>query len=148
MTPIGSHGDASEPPTEGRPRVCMHVWNEVRTDERVLRSATALVAAGFDVSILGIERGRPSANGETIRGIHVQHLRVPGWLDAVPLNVGFLVRALWIVVAGTIQLLRTRADVYHAHDSEALPACFIAARLRRGRLVFDAHELPTPLARR
>ncbi len=34
------------------------------------------------------------------------------------------------------------ADVYHALDLPALPACYIAAKLHRKPLIYDAYELP------
>ncbi|GCE20953.1 hypothetical protein KDK_47530 [Dictyobacter kobayashii] len=42
----------------------------------------------------------------------------------------------------TFLLLRTPADIYHAHDVSGLPACYIAACLRRKPLVFESHEMP------
>src|SRR2546430_6109501 len=47
-----------------------------------------------------------------------------------------------MIARGNIYLLSVPADIYQAHDVEALPACYIAARLRRKPLVFDSHELP------
>src|SRR3989442_853323 len=38
--------------------------------------------------------------------------------------------------------MKIPADIYHAHDANALPACFLAAWLRHKPLIFDAHELP------
>ena len=37
--------------------------------------------------------------------------------------------------------LLTSADVYHSHEAYPLPACFVAAKLRGKKLVYDAHEL-------
>lgn len=37
--------------------------------------------------------------------------------------------------------LGTRADVYHAHDLNTLAAASWCARIRRARLVYDAHEI-------
>jgi len=37
--------------------------------------------------------------------------------------------------------LGTKADVYHAHDLNTLSAASWCARLRRARLVYDAHEI-------
>ncbi len=39
--------------------------------------------------------------------------------------------------------LRTKADVYHAHDLNALLMAWTASRLRRARLVYDTHEVAT-----
>src|SRR5262249_38367095 len=42
---------------------------------------------------------------------------------------------------GIWAVLRTPADLYHAQDITALPACYLAALLRRKLLIYDAHEL-------
>ena len=51
-------------------------------------------------------------------------------------------RAARLFIQGTRRLIQTPADIYHAHDIVALPACYLAALLRRKPLIFDAHELP------
>ena len=40
-----------------------------------------------------------------------------------------------------LKLLLMRADAFYANDSDTLPACCWAARLRGKKLLFDAHEL-------
>ncbi|MCP1727869.1 glycosyltransferase involved in cell wall biosynthesis [Natronospira proteinivora] len=42
-----------------------------------------------------------------------------------------------------LALLRTRPDVVHAHDANTLVIGWLAARLSRARLVYDAHEIST-----
>jgi glycosyltransferase involved in cell wall biosynthesis len=122
--------------------VCMHVLGKARTDIRVLREATALAAAGATVSIVDIEGERDRPREEDIQGVRLKHLRSPGWFIPTRFKPWFLVKAFRMLCRGTFALLRTPADAYHAHDFTALPACYIAAVLRRKRLVFDAHELP------
>jgi glycosyltransferase involved in cell wall biosynthesis len=46
------------------------------------------------------------------------------------------------MVYGIATVLRTPADIYHASEITALPACYLAARLRRKPLVFETHEYP------
>jgi glycosyltransferase involved in cell wall biosynthesis len=130
----------------------MHVLNQARNDQRVMRSATALVEAGFTVSIVGVESDRTPPGGEAVGGVCIKHVFMPSWFVPTRFKPWFLVKVVRVVAAGSIRLLREPADVYHAHDAEALPACYVAASLRRKRLVLDAHELPMsrddPLARR
>src|SRR5690242_1194431 len=123
-------------------RVCMHVLGRARTDVRVLREAAALAAAGAAVSIVDIESERDRPREEELQGIWLKHLKSPGWFIRTRFKPWFLVKASRMLCRGAIALLRTPADVYHAHDYTALPACYLAAVLRRKRLVFDAHELP------
>ncbi len=123
-------------------KICMHVTDAAYPDYRVMREATALVEAGFDVSIVDImdERQRPAE--EDIAGVHMKHVIMPEMFIPTRFKPWFLVKALNMIIRGAIRLTRTSTDVYHAHDVKGLPACYIAARLRHKPLVFDSHEIP------
>jgi len=123
-------------------RVCMHVRGVARTDGRVMREATALVAAGFDVSIVDIETDMWRTKNENVDGVHLKHIMKPTWLKAAGSKTARVLRTLQKLVTTTARLCRVPASIYHAHDINALLPCFIAATLRRKRLVFDAHEMP------
>jgi glycosyltransferase involved in cell wall biosynthesis len=122
-------------------RVCMHVQGIARNDARVMREAGALVETGFTVAVVDIEgeAGRPIT--ENIQGIHLEHVLMHNWYISTQFPWS-LIKAAQMFIRTTLRLLRTPTDVYHAHDVPALPACYIAARLRRKPLIFDAHELP------
>jgi glycosyltransferase involved in cell wall biosynthesis len=122
-------------------RVCMHVLETARTDGRVLRAATALKEAGFAVSIVDIENAH-SQKIEDIDGISVKHVNVSNaFMTTRFRRLGFM-RALSLFLRSMLLLMQTPADIYHAHDMTALPACYLVALLRRKPLIFDAHELP------
>jgi glycosyltransferase involved in cell wall biosynthesis len=123
-------------------RVCMHVLEKARTDVRVMREATALAEAGFSVSILDAEGERSVPAEENIQGVCVKHLFKASWFVTTRFKPWFLIKFLTMIIWGTWRLLRLPADVYHAQDQKALPACFMAAAIRRKPLVYDAHELP------
>ena len=123
-------------------RVCMHVRGVARTDGRVMREATALVAAGFDVSIVDVETDTWRTKNENVDGVHLKHIMKPTWLKAAGSKTARVLRTLQKLVTTTARLCRVPASIYHAHDINALLPCFIAAALRRKRLVFDAHEMP------
>ncbi|MBX5449692.1 glycosyltransferase [Thermogemmatispora sp.] len=122
-------------------RVCMHVLGQGRSDVRVMRAATALSAVGCQVSIVDLEsRAQPAR--EDLQGIAFRHVRLsPDFFSsrfkryALPRAATIFIRSLW-------QVLKTDADCYHAHDVAALPACYLAARLHRKPLIFEAHEMP------
>lgn len=122
-------------------KVCMHVLTTVRTDARVMRSATALVAAGCAVSIVDIV-DECTQSIEDIHGVTIKHVKVSSEFKTIRFNRWAIVKAVLLFIRSVLLLLQTPADLYHAHDFTALPACFIAARLRNKPLVFDAHELP------
>lgn len=121
--------------------VCMHVQGSLRTDGRVRREANALLNEGFAIIVVDVERARTAALEEELAGIHVRHLAKPHWF--IPTRMPWrLVRWAEKFFSCTLALLKTSADIYHAHDVNALPACYFAAKLRRKPLIFDAHELP------
>ncbi len=123
-------------------KVCMHLLGIGCTDVRVIRAATALEEAGFAVSVVDVERERTRPAQENIRGIWFKHIFRPDWFISTHFKPWFLVKLALIMVVGTIRLIRTPAHIYHAHEEISLPACYIAALLRRKPLIFEAHELP------
>lgn len=125
--------------------VCMHVLGVGLTDMRVMRAAHAVAATGADVTVVDIEHDEDRPAKEDVDGLHFRHISMPGGLVRYYQPVAF---ARWIafkafrILRGIFAVLNTPADVYHAHDITALPACYIAAVLRRKLLIYDAHELP------
>lgn len=122
-------------------RVCMHVQGIARTDPRVMREATTLAEAGFAVTIVDIEGEANRPVIEDMQGVHLKHVLMSNWYISTRFPWS-LVKAARMFIRTTARLVRTPVDLYHAHDGPALPACYIAARLRRKPLIFDAHELP------
>ncbi|HYU76881.1 MAG TPA: glycosyltransferase family 4 protein [Ktedonobacteraceae bacterium] len=122
--------------------VCMLLLNPARNDYRVMRDATALVEAGFIVTIVDVEGERTRPVEEVIDGVHLQHIFMPSWFISERFKPWFLVKLALLTLLGTVRLLRIPADIYHAHVERALLACYIAARLRRKPLIFDSPDLP------
>jgi glycosyltransferase involved in cell wall biosynthesis len=125
-------------------RICMHVQSPAITDPRVMREASALAEANYHVTIVDIEHHQRPAT-ETVEGVRLKHVFVSprsarhyNPVQAIPWLLFKVTRTL----RSALKVLGTRADAYHAHDITALPACYLAAILRRKELIFDAHELP------
>src|SRR5712691_7076300 len=97
-------------------KICMHVLGMVRVDGRVMREASGFVEAGFEVTIVDIESERTRPLEEDIHGIGVQHMIIPSWFISTRFKPWFLVKVMQVIIRGTVQLLRTKADIYHAHD--------------------------------
>jgi len=97
-------------------RIVMAVTNDLVTDRRVLRHAATLREGGYEVTLFGRN------------DLHVRSRR--SWRFYAEYNL----RLCW-------RLLRTRCDIVWANDTDTLPACWLAARLRGRRLVMDSHEL-------
>ncbi len=121
--------------------VCMHVREVARVDVRVLREARALVEEGYAVTIVDVERDRTVPLEEDFDGIHVKHIMKPHWHTPVRMPWRLL-RSAEKFIYSTLTMIRISADIYHAHDVKALPACYITAMVHRKPLIFDAHELP------
>ncbi len=124
-------------------KVCLHVLGRARSDVRALRAASALNEAGYAPTIVDIDgeqEGKPPV--ETISGVSVRHIGVPASFLATRFKRRVLLRAARMFLQSAWQLLQTPADIYHALDLPALFACYIAARLRRKPLIFEAYELP------
>jgi glycosyltransferase involved in cell wall biosynthesis len=147
-----------EPP---KLRVCLHALRPVREDVRALRTALALAQAGFAVSIIDIEHDPSRAAEQELHDIPDKHIVMPAEAQHVHIAVRHILMArlfrryytpthylAWLffkcfrISKGFLPLLRSRADLYHASDITALPACCAAALVRRKPLIFDPYELP------
>lgn len=122
-------------------KVCMHLADRARTDFRVMRDAIALVDAGFEVTIVDVESDRMRPAEEDICGVHLKHIFMPSFFVHARFKPWFLVKLAIVAMYGTIQLLRVKADIYHAHVEKAFPACYIAARLRGKPFIADTPDL-------
>ena len=123
-------------------KICMHVRGVARTDVRVMREATVLAEAGFSVSIIDIENDPTRPTEEDLGEIHVKHMLRPDWFIPPRFKPWRIIKTMQKLLTTTLSLIRTPADIYHAHDINALVPCYIAAQLHRKLLVFDAHEMP------
>ncbi|HEX3643742.1 MAG TPA: glycosyltransferase [Ktedonobacteraceae bacterium] len=123
-------------------KVGMHVLGAAATDPRVLREATALIEAGYAVSIVDIEEEGSHQREEDLRGVSLQHVLMPRAFFSTRFDKWALFRVTKMFVRTTQRLLQTQADIYHGHEVSGLLPCYIAACLRRKPVIFDAHEMP------
>src|SRR5579862_8889328 len=88
-------------------KICMHTNDSGYDDYRIMREATALVEAGFDVSIVDIldKRERP-AEEEDVSGVHVLHMRMPEMFVPARFKPWFLVKSANMIVRGAVRLAR------------------------------------------
>ena len=111
-------------------RIIISVSNDLTTDQRVMKVATSLSRNGYDVLLIG----RQFKNSMPLT-TDIAHKRFKLWF-----NRGILFYAA-LNVRLFLFLLFAKADIYYSNDTDTLPACFLAVKLRKKRLVFDAHEL-------
>ncbi len=118
--------------------VCMLVRNDCRTDQRVLKEAASLAAAGFRVTVVAMNTYGPSEE-EARDGFRI--VRVAVGRSRTRLGRGFN-----LVPRAIVRMARAaaavQAQVYHAHDSDAvLPAWLAARQVSGAKLLYDAHEV-------
>ncbi len=136
--------EASRPLGTSTPvKVCMlFIEAPARTEARLMRDAVALVQAGFDVTIVDIEKDTTRRQEEDVHGVHLKHIFMPNWYTSTRFKPWFLVKLFRVLVQSTWHLLQTPTDIYHVHVEKAFLAAYIAARLRHKPLLFDAPDLP------
>lgn len=146
-------------------RIAMIVWNEFRNDARVLKEAQTLQSAGYAVTVFALHTPGVTLEKETLQGgINVVRVaRSPLWKlrktragVSAPASasgaIGRLspakqvlriVARLWTHAGLLTRIAWHRAAVVHAHDVNALPTAWLAAKLSGARVVYDAHEIST-----
>jgi glycosyltransferase involved in cell wall biosynthesis len=138
---VGQDVAAAQPPI----KVCIHVVRPACTDVRAMRAASALVEAGFEVTIVDVESDPSHLSEEDHGGVHMKHLLMPDWHTSKRFELWFFINALRTFILSILRLVQSQADVYHANDLTALPATYIAARLRRKPLIFEIYDLQFPV---
>jgi len=113
--------------------VDMVVYNDLRHDARVFKEATSLIAAGYNVRIIGMETpSTPPLTGWE----EVTVKRIPvGTSDSLRIRYACFWRRAFSA------LMERRARIIHSHDLDTLFPAWLAASLTRAQLVHDAHEL-------
>ncbi len=104
--------------------------SDLFTDQRVLKTANTLFNQGYKITVIG----RMLRNS--------QALNVPFRSKRFSLlfNKGFLFYACYNLRL-FLYLLFTKVDIILSNDTDTLPACWLAAKIKNKNLVFDAHEL-------
>jgi len=96
------------------------------TDSRILhRECASLIAAGYEVTIVACH-----GSAGTVDGVRICRVR-GGGRRLARMTVG-----VWAVLRAA---LRARADIYHFHDPELIPAG-LALRAAGKRVIYDVHE--------
>lgn len=136
-------------------RVSMLVCNTFLNDARVLKEAETLVQAGYQVTVhalalpgvaprsevlsSGIRIQRHGASNIKAEGKNVSSKQERSKVEVLALMVS-RGRALMSMTWSTF---RARPDIVHAHDVNMLPTAWLAARLAKAPLIYDAHEIST-----
>ena len=111
-------------------RIVFAVTNDLTYDRRMHRICATLQKAGNEVTLVGrkLADSKPLANS-AYRQVQLRCFMTKGPLFYAEYNF----RLFFL-------LLRMNADVFGACDLDTAPAVVLAGKLRKRRLVFDAHE--------
>ena len=117
---------------KGTYKIALAVTNDIATDGRLLRHASALKEAGHEVILIGRELPWSRSLQLPYKTIRMKLRHRKGWRFYAEYN-----RRL------TKELRRLNADIVWANDTDTLIGCWLAARLtlHPAKLVMDAHEL-------
>jgi len=115
----------------------MLLHKSVEFDSRVRREASALVAAGHEVTILELTA---VAGGTRLEGFERRSAMPAEWLRRwLPFHLYRVAFLLGFVR----ELVAVKPEIVHAHDAAMLLPGILGSRLTGAALVYDSHELAT-----
>ena len=111
-------------------KITVSVTNDLVTDQRVHKVCTTLTQSGYEVKLVG----RKFRNSLPLERIYqTDRLRL------------FFNRSVLFYAEYNIRLffylLFDKTDLFLSNDTDSLPANYLASKIRRKPLVFDAHEM-------
>lgn len=144
----------------------MIVWNEFVNDARVLKEAETLQKNGYQVIVHALHTPGKTLENETLTsGVRVVRVaRSPFWKirkKNITTNLSKSINAksntsaslsrqilkiiarIWTHFSLFYQLAQSKPLAIHAHDVNVLPTAWLASKVARSYLVYDAHEIST-----
>lgn len=112
-------------------RIVFSVTSDPNYDQRMIRICTTLQKNGYDVLLIG--RKRP--NSQALISRNFKQARIKQRIDSGKL----FYLTYWFKLF--FKLLFTKTDVYCAIDLDTILPALLAAKLKRKKIVYDAHEL-------
>jgi len=111
-------------------RIIISVTNDISTDRRVLKVAHSCHNNGYEVLLIGrkLKKCQPLLLPFKYKRLRFLFNRSALFYAAYNIRMFFL-------------LLFSRADIFLSNDTDTLLANYLASKIRRKKLVFDAHEL-------
>jgi len=112
-------------------KVIISVTNDLETDQRVHKVTNFLYSQGYEVLLVG--RKLKSSSADFSRDYPTKRMRL--WFSHGPLFYAEYNIRLFLF------LLFASYDILLSNDTDTLLANYYASKIRRKKLVFDAHEL-------
>jgi glycosyltransferase involved in cell wall biosynthesis len=123
-------------------KICMTSFSNLPLDARIQKEASSLIAAGHEITLIGFAKNidkKKIIDEKNFRQIWYPFVQMAS--NSVVQRIRRVLCALRVGIQVYFKTLFTSADVYHSHEAFPLPACFLAAKLRGKKLIYDAHEL-------
>lgn len=115
---------------------CAAVVGHLPFDARVWKEVQSLSGAGYSVKLIGNRYDLDQSLRYSQDGVEVVEFPFgPRSGEVSNLTRARSVLKIWL------EILRTDAKVFHAHNVHTVPPMLLASRLRRSKLVYDGHEL-------
>jgi glycosyltransferase involved in cell wall biosynthesis len=120
----------------------MTSFSNLPLDARIQKEAASLITAGHEIVLIGFAENiakKKIIEEKNFRQIWYPFVQMGS--NSVWERLRRVLSAVRVGIQVYVKTLFTAADVYHSHEAFPLPACFLAAKLRGKKLVYDAHEL-------
>ena len=111
--------------------VISFVSNDIVSDNRIHKIALSLIDQGYILTVVG----RKLRNSPLLNPRPYATVRFRLWFNKGPLFYANLNLRIFFY------LLFSGVDIILSNDLDTLPACWLAAKIRDKRIVFDSHEL-------
>ena len=113
-------------------KVFVAVTNDVSSDQRVHKIATYIQNKKYNVLVYGRILPSTFQVNRTYKIKRIKHLFNNNFLFYAEYNFRLL-----------IYLLFNKYEIIYSNDLDTLPACFIASKLFKSKLIYDSHEFFT-----
>ena len=109
--------------------ILVAVINDVSSDQRIHKTATYLVKKGFNVIVRGRKLPNTFEVNRSYKIIHKKHWFNSKFLFYAEYNL----RLFFFLIC-------YKSNYILSNDLDTLPACFLASKIKRNKLVYDSHE--------
>ena len=118
-------------------KIIMLLSKGFNPDVRVYKEAKTLVKKDYDVTIIAWDRLKEYPKKEIIEGINIERITLKSVFCAPFLNL-VMIPLFWLCIL--FKLFSRDFDAIHCHDFDTLPVGVFIGKLRRKKIIYDAHE--------
>jgi glycosyltransferase involved in cell wall biosynthesis len=119
-------------------RVVMLLSDPYRPDARLQKEIRSLKKLNIDLTVLAWDRENQYPLEEEVDGGRIRRIKQRGVYSKSIVFLAFGIIRFW--VAAFVYIMRGKCDLVHAHNLDTLIPGFIAAKIKRIKIIYDAHE--------